>query len=720
MATLVLSTVGTAIAGPIGGMLGSLVGQSIDQQLFGGGPRRGPRLGDLSVQGSSYGTAIPRIYGTMRVAGTIVWATDIKESSELQGDGKSQPETVVYTYSASFAVALSSRQAGQVGRIWADGTLVRGAAGDMKFGGKFRFYPGSEAQPVDPLIAAAEGPGGSPAYRGLALAVFEDLPLGSFGNRIPTLTFELIADSANGPGLGQILGDASGGTIACDDERAIGGYAAYGGDIGAAVSPLVDAFALELSDDGLVLRSAANGEVIEAIAQQLGASADDKATTLFDREQESAVTLPGSVTLTYYDGSRDFQSSQARVSAASASRSARSVALPCVMPAGAAKALAEDMLLRAWALRDRVAVRLGPEFMLLGPGGRLRAAGLAGQWVVEHVEIERFVVTALLRPEWSRTASRSADAGRPLPGQDVVAAQTRLALLDLPEPATGQPTLFLAAASPSNSWRPVPIEVEVGGVISTDRSALAEAVLGSALTPLAAGQSALVDELNRIDVQLANPDHWLQSRDDAALAMGANLAAVGDEVIQFGSAEAIGPGRFRLSRLLRGRGGTEWAIAAHGAGEDFVLLDGRSLKTLSLPVELLGMPVRVTAHGPGDQPDPPAATMTAEGEAMRPLAPANLRAIPTADGTVRLSWVRRSRLAWGWVDEIEAPADNEFHGFRVTVAGPSGSITADVQTSEYVLSAAERVSLGAGQLTVDIRQIGVAALSRPATITINA
>ena len=61
MATLVLSTVGMALAGPVGGLLGSLVGQSIDQQLLGGGPRKGPRLGDLSVQTSSYGSAVPRI-----------------------------------------------------------------------------------------------------------------------------------------------------------------------------------------------------------------------------------------------------------------------------------------------------------------------------------------------------------------------------------------------------------------------------------------------------------------------------------------------------------------------------------------------------------------------------------------------------------------------------------------------------------------------------------
>jgi len=109
MATLVLTAVGTAIAGPAGAALGSLVGQAIDTQLFGPGPRRGPRLDDLKLQTSSYGTPIPRLFGTMRVAGTVVWATDLREQEEIEGGGKGSPETVHYNYSCSFAVAMSSR-----------------------------------------------------------------------------------------------------------------------------------------------------------------------------------------------------------------------------------------------------------------------------------------------------------------------------------------------------------------------------------------------------------------------------------------------------------------------------------------------------------------------------------------------------------------------------------------------------------------------------------
>ena len=43
-------------------------------------------------------------------------------------------------------------------------------------------------------LGAVEGIEATPAYRGLALAVFEDLDLAEFGNRIPFLTFEVIAD----------------------------------------------------------------------------------------------------------------------------------------------------------------------------------------------------------------------------------------------------------------------------------------------------------------------------------------------------------------------------------------------------------------------------------------------------------------------------------------------------------------------------------------------
>ncbi len=80
MATLVLTAVGTAIGGPIGGAIGAMIGQTVDQNvLFKPKGRDGPRLTELSVQTSSYGTQIPKLFGTMRVAGSVIWATDLIE-----------------------------------------------------------------------------------------------------------------------------------------------------------------------------------------------------------------------------------------------------------------------------------------------------------------------------------------------------------------------------------------------------------------------------------------------------------------------------------------------------------------------------------------------------------------------------------------------------------------------------------------------------------------
>ena len=41
-----------------------------------------------------------------RVAGSVIWATELKESTTQTG-AKGQPETTVYSYSVSFAVASS-------------------------------------------------------------------------------------------------------------------------------------------------------------------------------------------------------------------------------------------------------------------------------------------------------------------------------------------------------------------------------------------------------------------------------------------------------------------------------------------------------------------------------------------------------------------------------------------------------------------------------------
>src|SRR5438874_2075722 len=107
------------------------------------------------------------------------------------------------------------------------GGPVGGENGDFKVSTTFRFHDGSEDQQIDPLVGSVEGIANTPAYRGLALAVFENLELADYGNRIPFLTFEVVAD-LQPPSIGALMADASHGLIAADADRQLGGYAAYG------------------------------------------------------------------------------------------------------------------------------------------------------------------------------------------------------------------------------------------------------------------------------------------------------------------------------------------------------------------------------------------------------------------------------------------------------------------------------------------------------------
>jgi hypothetical protein len=700
MATLALTTIGNALGGPIGGAIGGLIGNGIDRSLFGPGPRQGPRLNDLSVQTSSYGTQIPRVYGTMRVAGTVVWATELKESNEPQSGAEGQPDVIVYSYSASFAVALSSRRATRIGRIWADGKLLRGVAGDFKVKTGFRFYPGDEDQPIDPLIASVEGIGSTTAYRGLALAVFEDLQLAEYGNRIPFLTFELIAGEQE-PTVGEIVNDAGGGSIECSAAESVVGYAAYGGSRAASVQPLVEQFAVSLFDDGDRLRTP------ETVA--FAADNDELCAPKSERDQAPARALPCALELTYYDPARDFQTGQMRASAASSDGTDVAAELPAALSADRAKALAETSLARRWAQRDRLTLRLPPDRLDVVPGSIFIAAGSA--WRVDEAVVEELVVRLSLSRVWDSVVSAPADSGTHLPAPDQVAAPTTLIVLDLPDLGMGRhdvPTLQIAACQTAAGWQQVAIEVTSGGEVWTIASAPIEAVIGTALSTLG--------ESDSLDVELADPEHWLESRDQSALTNGANLAAVGSELIQFASAVPIGPKRFRLSGLVRGCRGTEWAMGSHSPGEVFVLTVAGALQEVVLPPLALGTSVSIKPRGLADDDAQPVERIVT-GEAMRPPSPIDVLAEITSDGGLSVSWTGRSRLGWMWPEGSDVPLGESAEKYRVTVEG--SAITAAFEAFEpRMIIPADALAGMAGALTICVVQIGDYAESRPAAISL--
>jgi hypothetical protein len=230
--------------------------------------------------------------------------------------------------------------------------------------------------------------------------------------------------------------------------------------------------------------------------------------------------------------------------------------------------------------------------------------------------IDAFVAVAELWPARGRSGALIADAGRIVGNPDGPSGEAVLALMETPEGLSpNQASLMLAASSPAAGWKSRAVELNLGGQISTLRTAARKSKLGRAARDLPSGQA--YDIVDSLDVELIDDSQWLTSCDDGALASGANMAIVGKEIIQFGDAIPLGPGKFRLGRLLRGRDGTEAAMTAHVAGEWFVLIEPDALRIIGLAPWAIGSEVVVTALGAGAGSSEARATIGTE--ASRPL-----------------------------------------------------------------------------------------------------
>jgi len=199
---------GLLLGGGLGGVVrGAVLGAAAYNMFFGSKGQSqsntvrlpnqtGPRLANLRSQYSSYGEVIPQVYGTMRLGGNIIWATDIKETASernqvfMQSGGSATQTTITYSYSVTLAIAICCGVVDEIIRIWADSKLL---TMEMLGGeaGKFNVHLGTNDQLPDDIIAKYKGHNNFPAYRDLCYVVIEDFPLEQFGNRIPSFSFEV-------------------------------------------------------------------------------------------------------------------------------------------------------------------------------------------------------------------------------------------------------------------------------------------------------------------------------------------------------------------------------------------------------------------------------------------------------------------------------------------------------------------------------------------------
>lgn len=697
MATLVLSTLGRAVGGPIGGAIGGLIGHQLDRALFAPRHRAGPRLAEPRVTSAAYATPLPLLFGVTRVSGTLLWSTEPAPAARAAHGKSGRGGGAGYT--ASFAVALSARAIIDVQRIWADGQLLRGAAGDWKSATGFRLHHGTEDQLPDPLIATHEPD--APAFRGIAYAVFEQLPLGDFGGRVPMLSFEVVADAApvRVGDVARAIG--AGAIVGAGPDATVDGYAASGDSVAGALAPLA-------SLTGGWFVAVPGGVALADRCDTMLALDDPIARETLRRPVETA---PRAVTVAHYDAARDYQIGAQHARRGGAGWRGETVELPATVTAARAAALARDTLRRAERARVSRTVTLDARALPARPGVAVRLDGEAAAWRVTHARYEQHAVTLELAAiDDAPTATAPADAGTARCAPDVAIGATLLQLAELPPlddiaPLVEGVTVFAAGIAPG--WRRAALLVsdDAGASWTAAGDTAPAAVIGALVAPLARAPGTLADRAGTIELLLAHDDMVLESCPPRALDRGANLALVGDELVQFADALQLAPRRWRLSTLLRARRGS--AAAAWATGARFVLVERATRVTVAPPGARAGDTLRLLAAGVGDAV-PVSADVVLDGSALAPPSPVHLRARPVADGGTLLTWVRRSRHGWGW-DEAPVPLGEERESYvvtlddarRVTVAAPTLLLRA-----------------GHGVRRVAVRQQGTLALSRAAELVL--
>jgi hypothetical protein len=442
---------------------------------------------------------------------------------------------------------------------------------------------------------------------------------------------------------------------------------------------------------------------------------------LFDHHRTRDTALPSELALGFTEAEADYRRavvSSRRLASGTGRKSLAEFAL--MTRRSEAQRMADTWLHRVWTGRDEVSFALAPRWIGLEVGDvvTLPLSNPARSFVITTIREQGMrLITARAVAD---PAGKARTTSMPAPSMTApkLASRPWVAIFDLPV-TTGSPVVMQVIAAFADPW-PSSLTVwrsadgtSYDPVLTLD----APARIGRLVSDLPAGHLWVWDESCTLTIELQGG--VLTSPGDLnCLGASPALAVEGAdgtwEVIGFARAELVGPKQWRLSRLLRGLGGSERSAQRFVAsGARCVVLDG-AVKPLRQGLAALGevWHWRVAASHL-DHADPMAVAVdsTVSGAALVPLSPVGLSAKRTSQGIV-LNWIRRARSdadGWGLTD---IPLDEDSESYQVGIVKAGQTIRQMVVASSTCLYAAsdEWADFGQAQstLSVTIRQISAA------------
>ena len=379
--------------------------------------------------------------------------------------------------------------------------------------------------------------------------------------------------------------------------------------------------------------------------------------------------------------------------------------LPIVMSATMAKKIADITLYGAWKERVSFGFMLPPKYAGLEPTDviQIQDNNFIHQMRIIKTDMERnglMKVAAVAEDvssyDFNSTAGRMKNNIEP---EDII-ANTWMELLDLPPLPTdqnnAQSALYIAVAGDTTNWNGAAIYSSNDGGEKTNNNFTAvtgidvSSFLGIAITSLSAGKFSCFDETNIIDIVILSGQ--LASSSELAVLNGANAAIIGNELIQFQYAELIGEQIYRLSRLLRGRQGTEKFINNHQEGERFVLLSP-ALHSVPMTTNMIGRKIHYKAVTAGSSiENTEEQEFIYQANSLKPFAPVHIAGTRDKNNNLTISWIRRARVDNDWRDNVDAPLGEEIEKYQIEILDNDAVIrTLETSTPTIIYTAQQQM-----------------------------
>ena len=474
-------------------------------------------------------------------------------------------------------------------------------------------------------------------------------------------------------------------------------------------SPLALAFGFDLIETGDQIKAVSRRAVpVRAVVDVDGLFDGNKEAgelATITRTQESE--LPNVVRVRFVNANKAYQTSSVEARASftgSLNTSESSIAV--VLDDERAQGIADYLLSDAWASRERGRFALMPSNLAIEPGDvvRLETQSAARELRLTGVndgegrdcEASAFVDAQLSVSGITYRASVNRPARR--------FARVLGRFMDLPLLASGDDAKAGYVALSSDPW-PGAVVLRSQTESNWQQAATAEtsAILGESLEDFAAGPVGVFDLGNSLDVEIYSGA--LLSVSDLDLFAGANAFAIQGaggawEIFQAGNAELVGPGRYRLSRLLRGQRGTEWAMGNTPSGAALVYL-GQGINQVDMSLSDIGRAF-YWRYGPlGAKVGSDAYTTvskTFEGVGLKPFAPVHARRRIADNGDHVLTWIRRTRADGDSWSLYQIPLGEDIEAYAVEILTTGGELLRTLEASgpSVTYSAAMRAGDGVG------------------------